>query len=118
LDVKIKGMGTEVIRVRFEDVRLLASLPLDVEVVAALAPPHRHQYGDGWCSDPTFYLQIRHRYCVRCPDGSALMIDYLQNFLRRYAEIKADEDSKRGQRVPDDDVMGVHQGWMNDDEIA
>jgi hypothetical protein len=115
--VKIKGTGTEVIRIRFEDTRLLGQLPSDVEVVASLVSPMRHQYGPGWCNDPTFYLQIRHRYCVRCPDGTPLMIDYLQNFLRRYDEMRIDEESKRGQRVPKD-PHGIYENWVNDEEVG
>jgi hypothetical protein len=87
-------MGTEVLRIRFEDARLLGELPADVEVVATLRPPHEHQYGPGWTHDPTFYLQIRHRYCVRNPDGQALMIDYLQRFLHRYKLVQADEQAR------------------------
>jgi hypothetical protein len=88
------GMGTEVLRIRFEDVRLLGDLPLDVQVIATLRPPAEHQLGPGWCHDPTFYLQVQHRYCVRCSDGEPLMIDYLQHFLRRYTSLKKDEDER------------------------
>jgi hypothetical protein len=87
-------MGTEVLRIRFGDVRLLGELPGDVEVIATLRAPHEHRYGSGWSHDPTFYLQIRHRYCVRTEDGQVLMIDYLQHFLKRYRQLKADEDQR------------------------
>ena len=45
------------------------------------------------------------------------MIDYLQNFLRRYDEMRADEESKRGQRVPND-PHGIYENWVNDDELS
>jgi hypothetical protein len=93
-DGAYSGMGTEVLRIRFEDTRLLGGLPADVEVVASLRPPHEHRPGPGWVNDPTFYLQIRHRYCVRCNDGEPLMIDYLQRFLRRYASLQVDEEAR------------------------
>jgi hypothetical protein len=118
--MKIGGMGEEALRVRLEDIRLLSELPADVEVVRVLppAPLGGKPYGPEWVAGdrpfPELFLHIKHRYCVRAPAGSPLMYDYLQNFLRRYAEIKADEGSKRGQRVPDD-PMGVYQNWVDDD---
>lgn len=88
------GIGTEVIRIRFEDTRLLGQLPEEVEVVATLRPPAEHDLGPGWIHDPTFYLQIRHRYCVRVEEGCSLMIDYIQSFLHRYAELRKIEEQR------------------------
>ncbi len=119
--MKIGGMGEEALRVRLEDVRLLGELPADVEVVRVLPPAllGGKGYGTEWVAGdrpfPELFLHIKHRYCVRCPAGSPLMYDYLQNFLRRYAEIKADEDSKRGVRVKDVMPDEYYSHWVDDD---
>lgn len=114
-------MGEEALRVRLEDVRLLNQLPVDVEIVRVLPPAALggRGYGPEWVAGdrpfPELFLHIKHRYCMRASAGAPLMFDYLQNFLRRYAEIKADEDSKRGLKCSDELLEGVYHHWVDDD---
>jgi hypothetical protein len=58
------------------------------------------------------YVHVQHRYCFRGTEqGAPLIIEDLDDFLKRFRQIAEDEVSKRGQPVPEN----VHGVWVNDD---
>ena len=91
----IEGMGEEVIRIPLTEIRQLAALPADVEIVASLRSPERR--GEGWTAGgegappPCLWLHIRHRYCIRTPPGGVLPWTEFEVFLSRYWSLAARE---------------------------
>lgn len=119
--MKIGGMGEEALMVPLDQIRRLNELPSEVEIVRVLPPPTRggRKYGSAWVRHdspfPELFLHIRHRYCMRVSLGEALMYGSFEHFLSRYAQLKADEESKRGLKVKDVLPEGAFHPWVDDD---
>jgi hypothetical protein len=63
------------------------------------------------------YVHVQHRYCFRgAEDGAPLTIEDLEDFLKRFKLIALDEESKRGQKVPEE-FAGNFGAWVNDDAL-
>lgn len=58
------------------------------------------------------YVHVQHRYCYRGTEqGAPLIIEDLDDFIKRFREIAEDEAAKRGQRVSEN----TQSMWVNDD---
>jgi hypothetical protein len=115
--MKIGGMGDEVIGLPISELRRLSEIPADVQFIRILKHPrYGYQYDEDWTiprnEEPTIYLHIRHRYCMRVSPGGMLAYGSLDEFLTRYRQLQEDERSKKGQPVPE---ILRGQAWVEDD---
>lgn len=62
------------------------------------------------------YIHVQHRYCFRGTEqGSPLVIEELDEFLKRFKDIEQDEFSKLGVKVADAFLDGAMHSWVDDD---
>jgi hypothetical protein len=140
--MKIGGMGEQAIRVQHWELRLLSTLPEEVQIISILpelpdspevafvdcgagllvydkmrSPP----LPSDWVPHPhpkpivnrCLYVHIQHRYCFRGAEhGAPLTVENLTDFIARFESIKEYETSIRGQPVPEH-LTG--SAWVDDD---
>jgi hypothetical protein len=118
------GYGFEVLRFENDDLREISILPKDVRIVCALPDlPERHGYDtprEWHHAGPRLrpvYILICHRYCVRVQPGCTYQFTGLAEFLKRYAELQADE--REPLTAPDPHYQMGREAWhMDDDGVA
>lgn len=79
-------MGEEALRIHMDQIRLLGSLPLDVEVIKTLSPWEGSHHD--WIvssAKPSLYLHIRHKLCPSAFEGAHLPYEDIDLFLARVA---------------------------------
>jgi hypothetical protein len=92
-DPRIKG--DQVICIRVKNLRRLAELPENVEIIKLLSFPRPRNYydvPDDWIPQPReipVYLHIQHPFCVRCPPGGVMAIEDFDEFLKRFKELES-----------------------------
>lgn len=96
------GMGHVALVLAGTDIRRLAHLPMDVEIVRALPhferrPPAEYErewtYQPPWDEPRPIYLHVKHRYFVRIALGRVLMVMKLDELLEHYNTLKAAEEA-------------------------
>lgn len=90
-ETDLSGVGNQIISIESSDLRRLADLPIDVEIVRTVPPPDRvYDVPISWTvprPDQTF-LYIRHRFCFRCAPGQIMCTEPFDQFLRRFKELE------------------------------
>lgn len=104
---RIEGIGHEVISVAPSELRRLASLPRDVQIIGIVSDPRNHPprvalipsappdwypvpYQPGQepkDQEPLVFVHISHRFCIRVYPGQPMSYSTLEDFLDRYNEL-------------------------------
>lgn len=97
-ETRFRGIGEQVLKILACELRDLAELPDEVEIVDVIRPPN-HSAGefypdfayDRWphivAEERYVYIHIRSRYAVRRPSRSPLMVEGFEAFLERWNEL-------------------------------
>lgn len=102
--MKIGGMGYAILRVTAEQLRELHTIPKDVVFIKTMdgATSQWASMPDGWYHDEhPFYFRIQHPYLPRAPDRGPLMVVTLRDLIKQMEEVRAMEELKRGEPVPE-----------------
>lgn len=75
--------------------------------------PHPHQK---ITSTRCLYIHIQHRYCFRGPEqGQVLTIENLDAFLKRFDELRRQEEACRDEKMADHFPEGCFGSWVDND---
>jgi hypothetical protein len=124
--MKIGGTGEQAIRVQVYELRRLNELPEEVQILGVLPELSRdrsaYELQPDWVPHPRpkplearcLYVHVQHRYCFRgTENGAPLTVEDFEDFLRRWADLREDELSKRGLPVVNEVLRDA--GWVDDD---
>lgn len=99
-ETRLRGMGECVLRIMVSELRDLAELNDEVEIVNILPGPYMPGYvpGISWDHYPTMvvdrqyaFIHIRSRYAVRRASGAPLMIEDFEKFLETWKSLSKEK---------------------------
>lgn len=98
-ETRLRGIGECILKIDAAELRDIAELSDEVEIVAVYPPPNS-TYIPGYAidkfphivADKEFaYIHIRSRYAVRRPPGTPLMIDEFEKFLENWNSLHTEK---------------------------
>lgn len=101
-ETRLRGLGEQVIKILACELRDIADLPDEVQIVDVIRPPSQSAGEfypdfafDQWphivADEKYVYVHIRSRYAVRRPARSPLMVEDFESFLRRWDDLWKDK---------------------------
>lgn len=87
---RLRGMGQQIIKILACELRDIAELPDEVEIVKVIGPDQVHVTP---CSmipeprEPYAYIHVKSRYAIRCPEGAPMTIETFEEFMTRWQDL-------------------------------